>query len=72
MKENYSILLMDDKPDLLDLIADTLVQEGFHSICRADCGRKAIDICRREPVSLVILDMIFQMVCGRHHESSLR
>ncbi len=58
MKEDYRILLVDDEPDLLDLIADILIQEGFCSIEKAASAKEAIRICQTRKISLVILDIM--------------
>ena len=52
-----SILLIDDDPDLSDLIHYTLEKEGFAFI-GAKTGRGALELCRREEPDLVILEIM--------------
>ncbi len=52
------ILLIEDDPDLFNLIQYNLEKEGF-LFAGAKTGRGALDLCRREKPDLVILDIMF-------------
>jgi len=51
------ILLIEDDPDLFNLIQYNLEKEGF-AFAGAMTGKGALDLCRREKPDLVILDIM--------------
>jgi len=57
------ILVVDDEPDLLELVRVTLVQAGYEVEAVAD-GRAALDAVRRAPPDLVVLDLMLPDVSG--------
>ena len=51
------ILLIEDDPDLFNLLQYNLEKEGF-AFAGAKTGRGAMDLCRREEPDVVILDIM--------------
>jgi PAS domain S-box-containing protein len=54
-KELKTILIIDDEPALLELLAKTLLQEGFR-VLRASNGRKGVEFATRHHPDVIILD----------------
>jgi signal transduction histidine kinase/CheY-like chemotaxis protein len=57
------VLVVDDDPGAVALIADGLEQEGF-LVTRAGGGREAIDLARRAPPDIVVCDLVMPDVDG--------
>lgn len=57
------ILIVDDEPDILRLLSDTLTYEQFR-ISTATNGRDALKILEKETVDLVILDIMMPELDG--------
>lgn len=54
---NKKILIVDDEPELLQMIEDILFSEGFFNICTAmDCA-KALSLARAQTMALFVLDV---------------
>ena len=51
-----TILLVEDDPDILHMVAYKLRRAGFEVVETTD-GLAALDACRREPPDLVLLDV---------------
>ncbi|MGD8893473.1 MAG: response regulator [Desulfobacterales bacterium] len=51
------ILIIDDHPQILDMIDQALKREGYE-VLRASNGKEAIKINRETPVDLIITDII--------------
>ena len=58
-----SILVVDDEPDLVELVRLTLDQAG-HQVATAASGREALDALRRHRPDLLILDLMLPDVSG--------
>ena len=56
MVANSTILLIDDEPDILDLLKDQLEPNGYHCLL-APSGERGLAILESEPVDLVICDI---------------
>ncbi len=41
------IMLVDDEPDILDLLEKSLNLEGFNNITKIDNGLSAVETCRK-------------------------
>lgn len=54
----YKILIVDDEPDISNLLEKTLKMEGFHKILKAGTGEQAVNTCKREDPDMMILDVI--------------
>jgi DNA-binding response OmpR family regulator len=57
------ILVVDDEPDVVTLIARTLVSEGFDVVTAYD-GIAALDIAETESPDIVLLDIMMPMMSG--------
>ena len=57
------ILVVDDEPDLLELVRVNLAQAGFE-VETASTGRNALDCVRRSAPDLVVLDLMLPDVPG--------
>lgn len=57
------ILIVDDEPDLLELIRVSLVREGY-TVETASCGREALDAVARRAPDLVVLDLMLPDMAG--------
>ena len=55
MNRRHRMLLIDDDPDVHDLIAVLLDSQDIEILSALD-GRQAIDVARREPPDLILLD----------------
>ena len=51
------ILVVDDEPDLSDVLAELLTGEGHQVILAAD-GRAAVAVLAEEPIDLIISDVL--------------
>ena len=58
------ILLVDDEPDILDLLEKSLNLEGFHNITKMDNGLSAVDACREIQPDIIILDVMLPDIDG--------
>lgn len=57
------ILVVDDEKDIVDLIAYNLLKEGF-TVDRAYDGEKALELMRKDPPGLVLLDLMLPGIQG--------
>jgi len=57
------ILVVDDEPDLLELVRFNLSQAGFR-VETATSGREALEALRRSPPDLMVLDLMLPDVSG--------
>jgi DNA-binding response OmpR family regulator len=57
------ILVVEDEPDLLDLVVYNLRKEGFKAV-RAENGETALELARDERPDLVLLDLMLPGVDG--------
>jgi DNA-binding response OmpR family regulator len=60
---SHKILVVEDEPDLLDLVVYNLRKEGFKPL-RAETGEKALEIARAEKPDLVLLDLMMPGLDG--------
>jgi DNA-binding response OmpR family regulator len=58
-----TILVVDDKRELLTLVRDYLSQEGFRVVTAAD-GQKALFVARHEKPDLIVLDLMMPEMDG--------
>lgn len=58
-----TILVVDDEKDIRDLIAYNLTREGF-SVLTASDGEEALQVLKREPVTLLLLDIMMPGMDG--------
>jgi len=60
---SHKILVVEDEPDLLDLVVYNLRKEGFKPI-RAETGEKALELARSDRPDLVLLDLMMPGLDG--------
>jgi CheY-like chemotaxis protein len=70
-KELKTILIIDDEPALLELLAKTLLQEGF-SVLRASSGRKGVEFATSYHPDAIILDFTMPEFDGSKVVEQLR
>lgn len=58
-----TILLVDDEPDIIELISYNLEKEGF-KVYRAESGKKAIELAEKKQPDLIILDVMMPEMDG--------
>lgn len=63
MKRKYKILIVDDEPDVVELLERTLKSEGFDTLTAYD-GISAVDLVFSEKPDLVLLDIMMPMMSG--------
>ncbi len=61
--ERARLLLVDDKPELLDSLADVVSMHGYQAT-KALGGQAALDLLASEPFDVVLLDLIMPRVSG--------
>ena len=65
------ILVVDDEPDTLSLLAFTLTRAGY-TVLKATSGRICLEITAAEKPDLIILDMMMPDMDGLHVLQALR
>lgn len=60
----YTIMLVDDEPDILDLLEKTLNIEGYHNIIKITNGLSAINTCKEIQPDIIILDVMLPDMDG--------
>lgn len=58
------ILLVDDEKDIVDLIEEVLIQEGFQSIRKAYTGTEALELCHGFQPDVIVLDIMLPDIDG--------
>lgn len=61
---NYKIMLVDDEPDILDLLEKALAIEGYCNITKIDNGLSAINICKEINPDIIVLDVMLPDLDG--------
>ena len=62
-KKNIQILLVDDEPDILEIVGYNLSSEGYQVIT-ADNGAKAVKLAQKHKPHLIILDVMMPEMDG--------
>ncbi len=62
-KKDIKILLVDDEPDILEIVGYNLSQEGY-KILKASNGREAVELAKKELPNLIILDVMMPEMDG--------
>lgn len=60
---NDKILIVEDEPDILDLVSYNLKQAGF-DVVPVETGEEALNIAARETLALVVLDLMLPGIDG--------
>lgn len=61
---NKKILLVDDEKDIIDLIEEVLINDGFKNTVKVYNGLDAISLCKTECPDVIILDIMLPDVDG--------
>lgn len=64
MMNEYKIMIVDDEPDILDLLEKALNIEGYCNIIKVDNGQSAVNICKQQQPDIVILDVMLPDIDG--------
>ena len=56
MNSDYTILVVDDSPVVLEAVRDALIRDGYDVLSAAD-GIEALDIVKQHHVDLILLDI---------------
>lgn len=64
MNDEYRIMIVDDEPDISDLLEKALNIEGYHNIAKIENGISAVDACRKNRPDIIILDVMLPDVDG--------
>ena len=62
-KEDIKILLVDDEPDIIEIIQYNLLQEKYQ-VCTASNGIEALEVAEKEHPHLIILDVMMPEMDG--------
>jgi DNA-binding response OmpR family regulator len=57
------VLVVDDERDIVDLVKYNLTKNGYHAIAAYD-GNEALEIAQREPLDLIVLDLMLPGMNG--------
>lgn len=73
---DYKIMIVDDEPDILDLLEKALRIEGYDHIMKIENGRCAVNACREFHPDIIVLDVMLPdmdgyQVCEQIREFSL-
>lgn len=60
----YRIMLVDDEPDILELLEKALNIEGYSNILKIDSGNMAVDSCKQFQPDIIILDVMLPGMDG--------
>jgi two-component system alkaline phosphatase synthesis response regulator PhoP len=61
--DNYTILIVDDEPDILEFVSYNLKKEGF-KVQTADNGIHGLEAVEKDPPDLILLDIMMPEMDG--------
>lgn len=70
-KRNIKILLVDDEPDVLEIVGYNLAQEGYQIVTAVN-GKDAVEKARKEIPSLIIMDVMMPEMDGMEACENIR
>jgi len=70
-KRNTKILLVDDEPDVLEIVGYNLAQEGYQIVTAVN-GKDAIEKAKKELPSLIIMDVMMPEMDGMEACENIR
>ncbi|AXT62262.1 DNA-binding response regulator [Aquimarina sp. AD10] len=62
-KKDITILLVDDEPDILEIVGYNLTAEGYH-VVTAENGVEAVKLAKKKKPQLIILDVMMPEMDG--------
>ena len=72
MPEQYKILVVDDEPDIRELLKIVLEKDGY-AVIEAQNGQKAVELVKADPaLSLVIMDIMMPKMNGVDAAAEIR
>ncbi|KFD39146.1 PhoP family transcriptional regulator [Schleiferia thermophila str. Yellowstone] len=63
MESKYKILIVDDEPDIIEILDYNLKKEGYH-VLTADNGEDAIKVAKASKPDLIVLDVMMPGMDG--------
>ncbi|MEM1138013.1 MAG: response regulator transcription factor [Bacteroidota bacterium] len=63
VKKKYKILVVDDEPDIVEILKYNLEKEGFDAKTASD-GKKALEIAKKFHPELILLDIMMPVMDG--------
>lgn len=60
---NYKILIVDDEPDIIELLHYNLTREGYE-VAQAENGKKAIEIAQAFKPDVILMDVMMPVLDG--------
>jgi CheY-like chemotaxis protein len=66
-----AILIADDDPDILSIVAMSLEAQGY-TVHKATNGREAVDLAKQHSPNLILMDMMMPVVSGYEAVAELR
>lgn len=70
-KKDIRILLVDDEPDILEIVGYNLSQEGY-KISTASNGKEAVNLAKKELPQLIIMDVMMPEMDGMEATETIR
>lgn len=56
-KENINVLVVDDEPDIVEIIAFSFKHAGYNHVYTASSGNQAVAIAKTRPFDIVVTDV---------------
>ncbi|MDR2536442.1 MAG: response regulator transcription factor [Treponema sp.] len=63
MAEQLTVLVVDDEPKIIELVASYLEKSGYKSLC-AQTGKEALALFHQQPIALILLDLMLPDYSG--------